>query len=267
MDRVGRRHPEGPAVARRAQRPDLDRGLRLRRPMPARHRRCHVAQLGHRPTRRAIPDRLRPLTTGNRSSRHRPQQARLRASGWATRANPTTKVGPCRWPSVPPAGCSVGRWARVWMDARLHPPSQATHAAATTTPPRPVGQQGRAGRPAVPGCHDRSATAHTWRSSLRNVPAVRRLAGRDGQAWPRPPERLWPRPSTRSHIPSGFTTVGSRNARSRHSAGSPRLVRVPRSRATAAHGRKLGGSAGRRRTPLRLVTVCGHRSPVGRLGW
>ena len=67
--RVGQRHLQGPA---RPRTPRRSHPRRRHRPDPAAHPRPdrrHLAQRHHWPARHAIPDRLRPLTPWNRSSR------------------------------------------------------------------------------------------------------------------------------------------------------------------------------------------------------
>ena len=58
MDRIGQRHPEGPARPGTARRPHHRGCLRPDRPAAAGHGRRHLAQLGHRRTHQAVADRL-----------------------------------------------------------------------------------------------------------------------------------------------------------------------------------------------------------------
>jgi hypothetical protein len=58
VDRIGPRHPQGPARSRTPRRPDRRRCLRPHRPAAAGHGRRHLAQLGHGPAHQAVADRL-----------------------------------------------------------------------------------------------------------------------------------------------------------------------------------------------------------------
>ena len=58
VDRIGQRHPQGPARPRTARRPDHRGPVHQDRPAAAGHGRLHLAQLGHRRTRQAVADRL-----------------------------------------------------------------------------------------------------------------------------------------------------------------------------------------------------------------
>jgi hypothetical protein len=63
VDRIGQRHPEGPARPGTTRRPDRPRRLRPHHPAAAGHGRCHLAQLGDSRTRQAVADRLRQLNS------------------------------------------------------------------------------------------------------------------------------------------------------------------------------------------------------------
>ena len=61
VDRIGQRHPQGPARPRTPRRPDRRGPVRPDHPAAAGHGRVHLAQLGHRRTRQAVADQLRQL--------------------------------------------------------------------------------------------------------------------------------------------------------------------------------------------------------------